>query len=917
MTSPRINECAWAADVISEINRLASSRHCTIRSAGGEWSVAADALKTVLFPDVLIFGDPSRTAVLQGWELKMPDTPITNEDLLRNAESKARALELGSFLVWNVREAALYVNVNDTFSIKTSWNCNCILSRDDVRLHREDWVCLLCRIIDDLNTFFDRGEIIRPPSLDRQAEVIVTAIVNRCQGQLEDYLKNQAARSRSFRAEISAWWRDSKAEHLERENEWQILAVEILLHWIHRFLFAHYLKRFVADVRSVEELSPAIASTVSDAEAVFENISMRHDFAQIFRPHVGAQFMPSPVWNELLAFNGFLRSASLDTVNQELLQLVLSSISNASRRKIAGQFCTPRPLADLLVRLTMDDVHVPFIDPCCGTGTIAKAACEFKVKHGMSMAEALATTWASDKHSMPLQFAALALASGEAPATTVRVFQHDLANLRVGELIKLVDATTGQIFDEPLPAFSCIVLNPPFVRFEDWKNPRAAEIARFVSRSTGIELSRKSDLFAPLILHLWRLADNDSGRIGVVVSNSWLGADWGGIFRAGLRKLFHLEAVVASANGRWFKNAKVVTNLLVLRKRIPPNEPHDDEAITFSTSELPIEDWDESYIDEIVDTIVHSTAHSNSSVTVNRVTTRRLKSLDSLGLCWTAHFSDLSWLDRVCHDFIPVTSFFDIKRGERCGWDDLFFPPDNVGIETDYLFPVLKSSADTTRLQARPDGVAFCCSASLEELQQRGHDGALRWIERFAGSVNGKGKLLPQVLARSGMQWYEMRPDTVADLAVSMNPDRRLFIIRLVPRSFVNQRLIRFTLKQDSNVDIELCHALLCSLMGSFYLEALGFGRGLGVLDLNATKIAGQLRMLNPNLISTESRTSILSSFRNLFTRDVLSFHEEIQCEDRINFENSVLLAFGLEELSPIIANTVWRLQKIRLAARE
>lgn len=138
MTNPKINERVWAVDVISEINRLAVSRRCSIKSAGGEWSVASGELATVLFPDVLLFGDPSRTAVMQGWELKMPDTPITDGELLEKAEGKARALGLGSFLVWNAREAALYVADKDTFKCTKSWCCQRISTRSDVQSHRND-----------------------------------------------------------------------------------------------------------------------------------------------------------------------------------------------------------------------------------------------------------------------------------------------------------------------------------------------------------------------------------------------------------------------------------------------------------------------------------------------------------------------------------------------------------------------------------------------------------------------------------------------------------------------------------------------------------------------------------------------------------------------------------------------------------
>jgi hypothetical protein len=47
------NERAWAVDLISEINRWPAARSRAVRSAGGEWGVAAEGDGNTLFPDVL------------------------------------------------------------------------------------------------------------------------------------------------------------------------------------------------------------------------------------------------------------------------------------------------------------------------------------------------------------------------------------------------------------------------------------------------------------------------------------------------------------------------------------------------------------------------------------------------------------------------------------------------------------------------------------------------------------------------------------------------------------------------------------------------------------------------------------------------------------------------------------------------
>src|SRR5690606_18770634 len=201
-----------------------------------------------------------------------------------------------------------------------------------------------------------------------------------------------------------------------------------------------------------------------------------------------------------------------------------------------------------------------------------------------------------------------------------------------------------------------------------------------------------------------------------------------------------------------------------------------------------------------------------------------------------------AWASQLSTCLVPASRYFEIGRGERRGWDRMFFPEDHR-IEDEYLRPVLRSSRTIDGLVAEPDGIAFCCSHSVSELEHIGHTGALEWIKIFESAHNETGVALPVALARHGHHWYEMRDTTVADLVLTINPDKRLFVAKLRERSFVNQRLIRFS-RRTASVDVELCHALMNSLLGVFYIEALGFGRGLGVLDLNATKVAEKLHVL-------------------------------------------------------------------------
>ena len=75
------NERSWGIDLISEINHYASARDRKIKRAGGEITVSLGTER--LFPDVLLYGEVTIASIILGWELKFPDTSITDRQRYR------------------------------------------------------------------------------------------------------------------------------------------------------------------------------------------------------------------------------------------------------------------------------------------------------------------------------------------------------------------------------------------------------------------------------------------------------------------------------------------------------------------------------------------------------------------------------------------------------------------------------------------------------------------------------------------------------------------------------------------------------------------------------------------------------------------------------------------------------------------
>ena len=160
-----------------------------------------------------------------------------------------------------------------------------------------------------------------------------------------------------------------------------------------------------------------------------------------------------------------------------------------------------------------------------------------------------------------------------------------------------------------------------------------------------------------------------------------------------------------------------------------------------------------------------------------------------------------------------------------------------------------------------------------------------------------------------------MGTDALADLVMPLNFGNRLFVSRLVPAAFVNQRLIRFNAHEG--VDLDLCHALLNSAISLFMIEGMGFGRGQGALDLSKDRIEDFMHILDPGQLSAEQAEQIKTAFAPLMQRDLLQVADELEKSDRQHFDATVIEAFGLSVTRDQVYDSLVRLVEIRQTAIE
>lgn len=217
----------------------------------------------------------------------------------------------------------------------------------------------------------------------------------------------------------------------------------------------------------------------------------------------------------------------------------------------AGEFYTPRPVTEFMVRMVDPKLDEKVLDPACGTGGFLTCSIEHKRRHYVKTPEDERTLQASiygfEKKPLPhlLATANMVLHGIEVPSN----IKHD--NTLSKPLISW----------GPRDRVDCIIANPPFGGMEE-DGIETNFPAAWRTRETA-------DLFLVLIMHLLK----DGGRAAVVLPDGFLFGE--GIKSRIKEKLLtecDLHTVVRLPNGVFNPYTSIKTNLLFFTKGRPTKE---------------------------------------------------------------------------------------------------------------------------------------------------------------------------------------------------------------------------------------------------------------------------------------------------------------------------------------------------------
>ena len=911
----KVNERSWAIQLIQEISTYVKDKpDFKIKRAGGETTINTG--KQRMFPDVLLFGDENQSLILQGWELKMPDVPIDDVAFVTDSWRKAENLGITSTVIWNFRYAIFYVKNEDTnkFEVAQKWDNSSLISenRDDVMLYKADWLKTLVEVIDEVNRYFSLGSFKPLRTGDSFVNTTSEAFVLQNKNVTAEYLKQKSQEDSSLSNYIDLWWDGASAEYIQDEKDSYVAyAKVILLDWINKITFAHIIRSRFATADKVTEITDG--KTPHDALSIFEEITSRCDFFSVFHKLEYEENLPEIVWSQLLEINSFLCNTRLDSVEQTDMQNLLESAVQVSQRVIIGQYTTDYRLANLLVRIATKNANGYCLDPCCGTGTFARAFMNYKLERGVSVDDVYKTVFASDRQSFPLQIAGLATISKDSVNLPAIVFQKNIFDLKIGDIVKIVNPMDGETLNIAIPQFDTIVSNLPFIDFcrhntHDTSDLVAKnKVSTDIADKTRINISDRSDYYMYIIFHLWKLL-KDGGTACVLTSNAWMATAAGSLFINALSHYFIIKGIIKSGKGRWFHNAEIITTAFILEKK-QISSPSMPEKVNFYLLKIALSELENRMtLNKVVGTVLQDKEIDSDIITRQNYSWEQIEEIRKLNLSFNVGFHNIKWLVDNKSKLIPLGVLFFVYRGAKTGQDDIFIPQAPDVVDKEYVSRMLKNSKGCDTLIAEPDNYFVTSDKTYSELEKLGHTKTVQYFKKFEGNLN-------QSVLQHGDIWYNLKEAKKKfTLITGLNPDKRLFFAKFNEPTCINQRLIGFIPKVKS-VDINICHALLNSVVGMFYIEATGFGRGAGALDLNKDKFADSF-MLNPSMLSEQQKQEIISAFAPLLKRKILPVEQELEQEDRKEFDTTVLKAYGMESIYNEIKDSLLSMMKVRLGAR-
>lgn len=428
---------------------------------------------------------------------------------------------------------------------------------------------------------WEQGIKVQKTPVDWTFIVRLRSFVDYLSQQLVPVVAEEARTNKTFKANLEKFFNDIAKityESYARESAYIIM---------NKLIFYKVLERYYGNLPKLVPLKARTGLIYRQrlTEHFKEAMKVTKDFEPIFSTGIFDE-IPLPdeeiVLDELNSFIEDMDTYKLEDIGSDVVGLIYEKLIPAEERHNLGQFYTPPQIAELITKWCIREPTDNILDPACGSGTfLVKAYNQLK-----SMApfrtvnthrEILDQIFCIDINSFPSHLTAVNLAMRDVrnPTNEMNIIVEDFFNVSPNQEI-FAPFLTKTIRGEErrkirIPQIDALVANPPYTT---WKEiPEKTQRAILQQLDTAIyKYNLRAHIRSGIHpgIHMYFVMHGskfvkEGGRIGMIISNTWLQSDIGIDFGKFLLDNFKIKAII-DFSSRLFEIPLIATCVILLEK---------------------------------------------------------------------------------------------------------------------------------------------------------------------------------------------------------------------------------------------------------------------------------------------------------------------------------------------------------------
>jgi methylase of polypeptide subunit release factors len=681
------------------------------------------------------------------------------------------------------------------------------------------------------------------------------------------------------------------------------------------------------------KLEPILKSNPNITSSGYLDVLKRHfdeavrvtgDFEQIFYTGLFDYIVLSDEMDAKKEIDNLISLLSTIEIEQlgDIVGYVYEDLIPPEERHQLGQFYTPPPIAELIVKWCVRSPSDYVLDPGCGSGTflvqsywrlIELKTGRRKIPPKDVHISTLRQLYAIDINPFPAQLTAmnLAMKNVRAPTTEANIVLSDFFTIvPKQEVLSPHPMVTAEGVKQrtvklPVEGFDAVVGNPPYTRWTEIPGPvqdnikdRLGAVLSKYNLHADVARGKEPGIYVHFILWAKEFL-KPGGRLGMIISDSWLQTDYGVEFGRFLLENFKVKALI-DVSTRVFPVPLIGACIILLEKPME-GENVEDNQVVFTYLSIP--KGESLKVDEVLQVIRDpklATGHYRINVVRQGDLPKDQKWINFIfnadEILKELHAKTIKMGELFDPSYGNATYLFlasrkKVKGPRNLGSKEFFyFNEEKVrrwGV-SDFVYPALTSSryapyftfTDKDWKELRDRGANcyfFMCHKPKDALPKQVLD-YIRWGETECRTLirqtRGGGKICSQALACQEREkqkqhfygWYDLGGVVNAPIiAVRQSQYKTRFIWNL-KNVVTYDAIITFAPKAGVDLDDLKIKALLAYLNSSFiqlYIESISRITGLGVAALEVNK-AEEMPIVNVLNLPQKDIESLATLFDKL-----------------------------------------------------